>query len=147
MHDSIRISNTAGALGAEITGVDLSRDLDAATLGAIRAAWDAHLVLVFRGQVLSDPQLIRFSRCFGELDPPGPNPYGGPFHQAHPELNVSEHWWWGISPEGIGTLGMLINFVVTVAVSKLSKAPPQSVQDQVEAIRYPRKEDAQDFTI
>ena len=37
---------------------------------------------------LSDPQLIAFSRNFGELDPPGPNPYGEPFNKQHPELNV-----------------------------------------------------------
>jgi len=37
---------------------------------------------------LSDPQLIAFSKNFGELDPPGPNPYGEPFNKAHPELNV-----------------------------------------------------------
>ena len=42
----------------------------------------------FRGQKLSDPQLIAFSRNFGELDPPGPNPYGEPFNKEHPELNV-----------------------------------------------------------
>jgi taurine dioxygenase len=43
---------------------------------------------VFRGQTLSDPQLIAFSRNFGELDPPGPNPYGEPFNKQFPELNV-----------------------------------------------------------
>src|SRR5262249_23402911 len=36
----------------------------------------------------SDPQLIAFSRNFGELDPPGRNPYGEPFLKQHPELNV-----------------------------------------------------------
>ena len=46
------------------------------------------LVVVFHGQLLSDPQLIAFSRNFGELDPPGPNPYGQPFNKEHPELNV-----------------------------------------------------------
>ena len=40
------------------------------------------------GQKLTDPQLIAFSRNFGELDPPGPNPYGEPFLKEHPELNV-----------------------------------------------------------
>ena len=43
---------------------------------------------MFHGQDLSDPQLIAFSRNFGELDPPGPNPYGEPFLKQHPELNV-----------------------------------------------------------
>jgi hypothetical protein len=45
-------------------------------------------VLRFRGQKLSDPQLLAFSRHFGELDPPGPNPYGKPFLAEHPEMNV-----------------------------------------------------------
>ena len=37
-----------------------------------------------------------------------------------PELNTAEHWWFGISPEGIGTLGMLLNFVVTVTAREVS---------------------------
>jgi len=41
-----------------------------------------------RGQALSDPQLLAFSRLFGELDPPGPNPYGEPFLKQFPEINV-----------------------------------------------------------
>jgi taurine dioxygenase len=45
-------------------------------------------VVVFHGQSLSDPQLIAFSENFGELDPPGPNPYGEPFNKAHPEVNI-----------------------------------------------------------
>ena len=40
------------------------------------------------GQSLTDPQLMAFSRNFGELDPPGPNPYGEPFNKAYPEINV-----------------------------------------------------------
>ena len=54
----------------------------------IRAAWLEHLVLRFRGQKLSDPQVLAFSRNFGELDPPGPNPLGRPFLADHPEMNV-----------------------------------------------------------
>ena len=54
----------------------------------IEHAWRERLVVVFHGQKLSDPQLIAFSKCFGELDPPGPNPYGEPFNKEHPELNV-----------------------------------------------------------
>jgi taurine dioxygenase len=59
-----------------------------ADLDAIEAAWRERLVVVFHGQTLTDPQLIAFSKNFGELDPPGPNPYGEPFNKAHPELNV-----------------------------------------------------------
>jgi len=46
--------------------------------------------------------------------------------------------WFGISPEGIGTVGMLVNFVVSFIVSAITPAPPQEVQDLVESIRYPR---------
>ena len=49
-------------------------------------------------------------------------------------------WWFGISPEGIGTLGMLINFGVSLVVCHLTSAPPQSIQDMVDDIRIPRKE-------
>jgi len=45
-------------------------------------------VIRFRGQKLTDPQLIAFTALFGELDPPGPNPYGKPFLPEHPEMNV-----------------------------------------------------------
>ncbi len=47
-------------------------------------------------------------------------------------------WWFGISPEGIGTLGMLLNFVVSLIVSSMTPPPPEEVQEIVEQIRYPR---------
>lgn len=52
--------------------------------------------------------------------------------------NNAEHWLWGISPEGIGTVGMLVNVIVAFVVSKLTKEVPQNVQDIVEQIRYPK---------
>ena len=76
------------ALGAEVSRINLSRPVPKTEIDAIEAAWRERLVLVFRGQRLSDPELIAFSRNFGELDPPGPNPYGRPFNREHPELNV-----------------------------------------------------------
>jgi taurine dioxygenase len=85
---AVHIKNLNAALGAEVAGVDLSKPLPQADIDAIGAAWRERLVVVFHGQNLSDPQLIAFSRNFGELDPPGPNPYGEPFNKAHPELNV-----------------------------------------------------------
>jgi taurine dioxygenase len=84
----IEIRPLATALGAEVRGVDLSRPLPEPVFAEIRRAWLEHLVLRFRGQALSDPQLLEFSRRFGELDPPGPNPYGRPFLADHPEMNV-----------------------------------------------------------
>ncbi|MEW6428036.1 MAG: sodium:solute symporter family protein [Thermodesulfobacteriota bacterium] len=47
-------------------------------------------------------------------------------------------WFLGISSEGIGTVGMVINFVITLVVSRMTAPPPQDVQDLVESIRYPR---------
>jgi taurine dioxygenase len=85
---AIQVRKLGEALGAEISGVDLSRPLPEEVFAEIRAAWLDHLVLRFRGQTLSDPQLMAFSQLFGELDPPGPNPYGKPFLPDHPEMNV-----------------------------------------------------------
>ncbi len=75
-------------IGAEIRGIDLSQPLVRADVDAIEQAWRQRLVLLVRGQRLSDPQLLAFSGYFGELDPPGPNPYGEPFNKEFPEINV-----------------------------------------------------------
>ncbi len=64
--------------------------------------------------------------------------YIGFFKLAFPEYNTPEYWWFGISPEGIGTLGMGVNLVVALAVSMLFPEPPEDVQEMVEAIRYPK---------
>jgi len=61
------------------------------------------------------------------------------FTFINPELNSAEHWLFGISPEGIGTLGMLLNFAVAFTVSKVTAEPPQEIMDLVEDIRIPRK--------
>lgn len=50
-----------------------------------------------------------------------------------------EGYWFGISPEGIGTLGMIINFVVAMVVSRNTRPVPAVIQDLVEDIRYPSK--------
>ena len=60
------------------------------------------------------------------------------FKFISPELNTAEHWWFGISPEGIGSLGMFLNFIVCFVVSKVTPAPPQAVQDMIQEIRIPR---------
>ena len=83
----MKITRLGEALGAEIGGVDLTQ-LDERDFAAIRAAWLEHLVLRFRDQSLTASQLKAFSARFGELDPPGPNPYGRPFLPDHPEMNV-----------------------------------------------------------
>jgi len=85
---TMAIENLEAALGAIVRGIDLSRPLAADEVRTLEHVWRERLVVVLRGQRLSDPQLIAFSRQFGELDPPGPNPYGEPFIGEHPELNV-----------------------------------------------------------
>jgi cation/acetate symporter len=60
------------------------------------------------------------------------------FNFVRPDLNHAEHWWLGISPEGIGTVGMLVNAAITLTVSRFTPAPPPQVQVLVELIRVPR---------
>jgi taurine dioxygenase len=62
----IEVKPLAGALGAEIRGVDLGA-LDAETFAEIRSAWLAHLVVFFRNQSLAPPQQIAFAKQFGEI--------------------------------------------------------------------------------
>ncbi len=51
---------------------------------------------------------------------------------------TKDQWLFGISPEGIGTIGMIINFVVTYVVSSMTKEPPEEIQELVNSIRTPR---------
>jgi len=53
-------------------------------------------------------------------------------------FGLPEDFWWGIAPEGIGTLGMLINFIVALGVSRFTASPPKEVQELTEQIRTPR---------
>ena len=57
----------AGALGAEIAGIDLAEELDSDSIAAIRAAWLHHLVIFFRCQTLSPERFLGFARRFGEV--------------------------------------------------------------------------------
>ena len=54
------------------------------------------------------------------------------------DANTPDNWLFGISPEGIGTLGMLINFAVATIVSRLTPPPPERVVRMIEEIRVPR---------
>jgi len=69
MHDVIDIQVTplSSACGAEISGVDLTRPLSHEMVQAIKDAWGKHLVLVFRGQKISQDDQLRFASYFGEL--------------------------------------------------------------------------------
>ena len=48
-----------------------------------------------------------------------------------------EDWWFGISPEGFGTVAMIINFVVSLSISFMFPEPPREIQELVENIRIP----------
>ena len=48
-----------------------------------------------------------------------------------------EDWWFGISPEGFGTVAMIVNFIVSIAISSFTPKPPENVQQIVENIRIP----------
>jgi cation/acetate symporter len=60
------------------------------------------------------------------------------FKFVNPAANTPDNWFLGVSPEGFGTIGMLVNFVVATVVAALTKAPPREVQEIVEHIRVPR---------
>jgi taurine dioxygenase len=82
MGHALAIRRLAGAIGAEISGVDLSTDLADETVAAIRRAWLEHLVVCFRDQDLPPARFLAFARRFGE-------PIEYPFVKgldAHPEI-------------------------------------------------------------
>ena len=62
----ISVQPIAGALGAEISGVNLAKDLGDETIAAIRRAWLEHLVVFFRDQELTPRQFLDFGRRFGQ---------------------------------------------------------------------------------
>lgn len=82
MNAGLEIAPIAGALGAEITGVDLTRPISVEQVAAIRAALLEHLVIFFRAQELSPAQFLSFARLFG-------TPIDYPFVKGiagHPEI-------------------------------------------------------------
>jgi cation/acetate symporter len=60
------------------------------------------------------------------------------FKFVNPAANTPDNWLFGVSPEGIGTFGMILNFVVSYAVSKITPPPPEHIQHLVDDIRIPR---------
>jgi len=100
---TLSVRSLDAPLGAEIGGIDLSKPLARTDVETIAEAWRTRLVIVVHGQRLSDPQLLAFSQNFGELDLPGPNPYGEPFIKEFPEINVISNVIEGGKP--IGNLG------------------------------------------
>ena len=59
------------------------------------------------------------------------------FKFISPELNSPDHWFLGISPEGIGVVGMLINFFFAIVISFTTKPPPDEIRNLVNKIRQP----------
>ena len=84
----MKLINSVKSLGGEIVDLDISNKLTQDQVNFINQSWDERLVLVFKKQNLDDHKLINFSKYFGELDPPGPNPYGITFLPEFPEINV-----------------------------------------------------------
>ena len=60
------------------------------------------------------------------------------FKLWNPDANVSANWLFGISPEGIGIIGMVINFTVAIIVSRMTDSPPLEIRKLVDSIRVPR---------
>ena len=82
----LHITPSGQACGATVEGVDLAQPLDAPTIEAIREAWLQHHVLAFPQQQLSDPDLVRITRYFGEL---GDDPYFVPISDNNPVVALT----------------------------------------------------------
>lgn len=59
------------------------------------------------------------------------------FKFINPDINNTESWFMGVSPEGVGALGMILNFAVALTISSFTKEPPEGVLDLVDEIRKP----------
>jgi cation/acetate symporter len=66
------------------------------------------------------------------------------FKFINPSANNSDHWLFGISPEGIGTIGMLLNAAVALTVARFTSEPPARVQKMIDDIRIPRDMNVED---
>ena len=99
---TLDIIPTGGGVGAEVRGVDL-RHIDEAAFDAIDDAWITHQVLLFRGQSLSDDDLIGFSGRFGGLDLAPIQETGRRFVEGRPELYIVSNVI--ANGEPIGSLG------------------------------------------
>jgi len=100
--DAFEVIPTGAALGATVNGVDL-RDLSEATFARIMQAWHGHSVLLFRGQTLTDQDLIAFSRRLGDLDWAPVQETGRRFVEGLPEIYIVSNV--KVNGEPIGSLG------------------------------------------
>jgi taurine dioxygenase len=99
---SIDIVPTGAALGAEVRGVDLT-SLDDRQFVALRRAWHQHQVILVRGQILGDQDLVAFSRKFGDLDWAPVQETGRRFVEGVPEIYIVSNV--KLNGEPIGSLG------------------------------------------
>jgi taurine dioxygenase len=122
-HGEPVIVPSGGGLGADIRGVDLRR-LGGEAFDAVHRAWLHNLVLRFRGQALTDAELIAFSRRFGELDLAPVQETGRRFVEGVPELYIVSN----VVKDGepIGSLGSG-EAVWHTDMSYLSEPPKASV--------------------
>jgi taurine dioxygenase len=100
--DAIDVISIGPALGAEVRAGDL-RALDDAAFGRVLRAWHDHSVVLFRGQALSDADLIAFSRRFGDLDWAPIQETGRRFVEGMPEIYIVSNV--KVNGEPIGSLG------------------------------------------
>jgi taurine dioxygenase len=91
---TITVRPLTPTIGAEISGVDLTRELDPRTIAEIRQALMVHLVIFFRDQPLSPDDHVRFARCFGEISIPAFRPKAS----LSPEVVVLDQ----VNPRGEG---------------------------------------------
>src|SRR5919201_926570 len=84
---SLNVTPIMPAVGAEVGHVDL-RALSPQEFSHIEQAWHRYSVLLFRGQTLSDEDLLVFSRRFGELDPPPNQEHGRQSPPGYPDVYV-----------------------------------------------------------
>jgi alpha-ketoglutarate-dependent taurine dioxygenase len=100
--DAFEVIPTGAALGATVNGVDL-RHLTEAAFARIMQAWHDHSVLLFRGQTLTDQDLIAFSRRLGDLDWAPVQETGRRFVEGLPEIYIVSNV--KVNGEPIGSLG------------------------------------------
>jgi len=86
--EAFEVVPSGGALGAEVRGLDLSRPLPKDVADAVVKAWNEYLVLLVRGQTLTDEQIIAYGRQFGEPHTAEGMEYGGKPRELAPEIEL-----------------------------------------------------------
>jgi taurine dioxygenase len=103
MSRNLELVRLSPALGVEIRGLDLSKPLDSSQAAQIREAWQENLVVLIRGQYLTDAQLVDFAKIFGPLEQAPPNKAGKPWIDGFPQLACISNI--AVDGKPIGSLG------------------------------------------